>query len=470
MERLKLIGKVKPKHSSEVKSSKLGIGFEKLDRNVFDPEKAYDKVAETGVKWIRLQSGWARTEKEKGIYDFSWLDSVVDNLLKRGLVPWICLCYGNSLYDEEAAKVFGAVGCPPIHTDEQKTAWKNYVEALVEHFRGRITYYEVWNEPDGPWCWKHGVNAKELGEFTLETAKHIKATEPSCKVVGGVICLRNLYYINTALATGMWKYIDAISFHEYTPFDEYVPERVESLRALAHLYNPNIEIIQGESGSQSRSDGAGALKGGAWTEKKQAKQLLRHAIMDIISDVKFTSYFSCMDMIEALNGTVGDVSSYLDYGYFGILRAEFDENGFSSGEYTPKISYTALQTISSMLSDDYKIVEMPILFTQQNYSPRTFSLEPSRSDFITAGFEKPNGSHAFVYWYKADLMTTDYEGTVSMQVCGLGSDIKLVDMLDGSIYELRDDMIEDLGDGCYRINQLPTKDYPMALIFGDFLI
>ena len=120
MERLKLIGKVKAKHSSEVKSSKLGIGFEKLDRNVFDPEKAYDKVAETGVKWIRLQSGWARTEKEKGIYDFSWLDSVVDNLMKRGLVPWICLCYGNDLYTESAKSVYGAVGCPPIFTQEEK--------------------------------------------------------------------------------------------------------------------------------------------------------------------------------------------------------------------------------------------------------------------------------------------------------------------------------------------------------------
>ena len=34
-----------------------------------------------------------------------------------------------------------------------------------------------------------------------------------------------------------------------------------------------------------------------------------------------------MDMIEALGGKVGDVNSYLDYGYFGVLGAEFDENG-----------------------------------------------------------------------------------------------------------------------------------------------
>ena len=65
MQRLQKIGKIKQKHSSEIKTSKSGIGFEKLDRDVFDPEKAYDKVADIGVKWVRIQSGWAKTEKQK---------------------------------------------------------------------------------------------------------------------------------------------------------------------------------------------------------------------------------------------------------------------------------------------------------------------------------------------------------------------------------------------------------------------
>ena len=111
MDKLTKIGEVAAVPSTAVKTSKIGIGFEKLDRGVFDPSKAYDKVAAIGVKWIRLQSGWARTEKSKGVYDFAWLDDIVDNLCRRGLQPWLCLCYGNGLYDEEAAKVFGAVGC-----------------------------------------------------------------------------------------------------------------------------------------------------------------------------------------------------------------------------------------------------------------------------------------------------------------------------------------------------------------------
>ena len=109
----KKIGDVPAFQSKDISTSRIGLGFEKLDRAVFDPEKAYDKVAALGVKWIRIQSGWQRTETEKGVYHFEWLDSIVDNLLCRGLKPWVCLCYGNCLYDEEAAKRYGGVGCPP---------------------------------------------------------------------------------------------------------------------------------------------------------------------------------------------------------------------------------------------------------------------------------------------------------------------------------------------------------------------
>ena len=42
MYRLKKIGRIKTKSASEVAKSRLGIGFEKLDRDAFNPENAYD--------------------------------------------------------------------------------------------------------------------------------------------------------------------------------------------------------------------------------------------------------------------------------------------------------------------------------------------------------------------------------------------------------------------------------------------
>ena len=466
LEQLKEIGRVTPKKSLDIKKSKMSIGFEKLDRNVFDPEKAYDKLAKVGVKWVRIQSGWQRTEREKGVYNFAWIDTVVDNLLARGMQPWICLCYGNDLYNEEAKTVFGAVGCPPIFNDEQKTAWANYVKATVKHFEGRITHWEVWNEPDGKWCWKHGVNAEEYGRFAVATAEAVRAVNPAAKVIGGSICLLdNMDFLDTALAAGMADAVDAITFHEYTPDESALFRHVPALRALAHSYNPNIKIIQGESGSQSRSDGAGAVRGGAWTQERQAKQCIRHAVADLMNDVEFTSYFSCMDMIEALNGTVGDKNSYLDYGYFGILGADFDADGFASGEYSPKLSYYAYQNVCSVFAEEVELCDLPIL--RAVIPSRRMIGSDYAGTFLSHGFRKPNGSVALAYWNSTQLMSTNFESTISFNVTAVKGEPRIVDLLSGKIYAIPAEMIEQKGTG-YVIKNVPITDYPLLLTFGDF--
>lgn len=465
---LKKVGQIKPKASKDIKKSKISLGFEKLDRDVFDPEKAYDKVAEIGVKWARIQSGWAKTEKEKGVYDFQWIDKIVDNFLERGIEPWVCLCYGNPLYNPEAAEIFGAVGCAPIFNEEQKQGWKNYVTAFVNHFKDRINYYEVWNEPDGQWCWKHGPNGTELGEFTKDTGRYIKEAFPEAKVIGGVICCTmDLSFINDAFKAGMGEYLDFVSFHEYTHDESRVFETVEALTEIAHFYNPNIKIIQGESGSQSKIGGHGALNSGAWTDEIQAKQLSRHMMADIIADVHMTSYFSCMDMIEALNGKTDDVQSYLDYGYFGVLGAEFDENGKSVGTYYKKPSYYALQNICSVFSEEYELCKLPVVYNGE-YSWFVYENNLVRRDLVTAGFKKKNGC-AYVYWYPSNIMTTSVSAVTSITLFSEYSDFKLVDIGDGSIYELNENMIIDKGNGVYRINNLPVKDTPLLLVMGDFL-
>jgi len=469
MDSLKKIGDVKAVSSNQVKSSPIGLGFEKLDRGVFDPEKAYDKVAALGVKWIRIQSGWARTEKSKGVYDFAWLDGIVDNLLRRGLQPWVCLCYGNGLYNEEAAKIFGAVGCPPIKSEEERNAWSKYVSALTSRYKGKVQWYEVWNEPDGQWCWKHGVNGTEYGELVKATALAVKKGDAKAKVIGGSTCLRGLAWINDVLATGAGACIDALTYHAYSPDETDSFDHFPALRALCKSYNPEILMIQGETGTQSRSDGAGALNGGAWTPERQAKFLARHMVSDLFKNVVFASYFSCLDMIEALNGSIGNKASYLDYGYFGVLGAEFDENGVSTGEYKPKPSYRSLQVIASVFREKFETAELPVEFLNSSNSQRLLRNDDNGRNLLYSGFRKPNGSSAFAYWRPAELLTTSYEATISIEMAAVKGEAKLVDLVDGSIYELPSKMIEDNGRGNRRFMHLPLRDYPLLLVFGDFL-
>lgn len=478
MERLKKTGSLPHFDARSITSSRLGIGFEKLDRDVFDPEKAYDKVADIGVKHVRIQSGWMRTEKEKGVYDFAWLDSIVDNLIERGLKPWLCLCYGNPLYTPFAAAVFGAVGCPPINSEEATEGWLAYVRATVAHFKGRISIYEVWNEPDCSYSWKHrdgetkeeidlDVNAREYGIFTTKTAIAIKETDPDAKVSGFALAYAaKLKYLNDALATGLYKYIDYVSFHIYSPHDENRERVIKGLRRLIDVYNPKIKLIQGESGAQSRSDGNGAMKGFAWTREKQMKILLRTLVTDLYCGLEFSSYFSCMDMIEALRGRVDDKSSYLDYGYFGVLSAEFDENGRSTGEYGKKPAYFALSALASLMREGAEATEVPYVL-EELPSRRVNGKDCTDSGIKIYSFKLCDGRTAMIYWNPVYLLTSTYEGTLSMSVFGEDAEsISLVDLKDGSVYALPEGMTEDLGNGGIRLRNIPLTDTPLAIIFG----
>lgn len=475
MERLKKIGALPVLSSQEISASRLGLGFEKLDRAVFDPERAYDKVAAAGAKWARIQSGWARCERAEGVYDFAWLDDIVDNLVSRGIEPWMCLCYGNPVYTPLAVPVFGAVGCLPVSTEREMNAWLAYVGATVEHFKDRIRYFEIWNEPDCFYSWRHSegeartpeqhlINAREYGELAIKTSQAIKAAYPEAKVIGFAFGHpEDLEWANVALSTGLYRHIDYASFHCYSPDEGKRRERATGFLRLLESYNPKIGLIQGESGAQTRSDGKGAMAGFAWTPEKQRKALLRGLITDLALGVEFSSYFSTMDMIEALAGRLDNKASYLDYGYFGILGCEFDENGVASGEYYEKPSYYAYSALVSLLHGE--AASESIAYRRLCLESRRVNGEDCRDSSVTVeGFRTADGRRALIYWNSVDLLTETYDGTISFEIYGKLDTVSLVDLRDGGIYELPESILEPI-DGGVRLNNLPLTDCPLAIVF-----
>ncbi len=467
MERMKLIGKLVCPGSKGIGKSRIGIGFEKLDRKAFEPEKAYDLVAQCGAHYIRLQSGWQRTETEKGKYDFSWLDDIVDNLCRRGMEPWIDLVYGNQLYTPLAREVYGAVGCRPIETEEERNAWAAYVRALVSRYSGKVTYYEIWNEPDGRHCWRPEVNAKEYAHFAMDTCRAIHEADANAKAISGVLCSVNLSYCKTMFEEGLGDYTDAISFHRYNANELEAVNEYNELRALIDRYNPKVEIIQGESGCPSSSTGAGALCRGAWTQLRQAKYLLRHRILDLSTAMTFTNHFTALDMVEALGGVVGDKKSYMDFGYFGIISADFDEDGLATGEYKPKLSYQAMQNLTTVFRGETVPAFLPVKRLVEA-SGRLFGSDDNSPRILMKGFRNGRGE-ALAYWHAAPLLTETYDGTISFQLAGEERKITLVNMLTGDICEVPQSMTEQKDGQTVKLVNLPITDVPYLLCFGDFL-
>ena len=174
-----------PKSADLSESANASIGFECLDRGLFDPDRCYDTLAAAGVKWARCQTMWSRCEKQKGIYDFTVLDGVVDNLTRRGIRPWFCVTFGNTLYMTNCF-TGAAVGCvPTLYGDECRTAWCAYVRALAKRYKGKVTHWEIWNEPNIKHFWQPSTpNADDYLELVKLTGGVIREEIPDAKIGG----------------------------------------------------------------------------------------------------------------------------------------------------------------------------------------------------------------------------------------------------------------------------------------------
>lgn len=132
---LKKIGTVKPRNANEIEASNWLIGCETLDRDMADYHQYKNYLVPLGIRRLRLQAGWAKTEKSKGVYDWTWLDSIINDAAKQGLRPWLQTSYGNPIYKGGGGIQLSA-GVPT--SPEALAAWDRWVEALVNRYKNSV--------------------------------------------------------------------------------------------------------------------------------------------------------------------------------------------------------------------------------------------------------------------------------------------------------------------------------------------
>lgn len=453
---LTYLGKIQPRSSVNICASHLSVGMETLDREMFDPQWTYPLLAELGVKWARLQTGWSRTEKEKGYFDFSWLDQVVDALIAMGIQPFFNVGYGNRLWNPDSPTQ-DAVGWHPMHYEDTKAAWLRYIAALVDHFAERVTYYEIWNEPDIPTFWKPQAPDPALYTALVKlTAPVIRQRQPSAKILGGVMANghkpQGLDFLEGCLESGMADYIDGISFHPY----EQVPEMgngkgFAALRALLDQVKPELEWWQSEGGWPTQTGGWGqGMARKTTTESIQAIWLLRLIMRDLGAGLDVTSYFHLTDFREyVLDGSRGQPQ------FFGLLRGV---------EHTPKPSYFAYQCLCAIFDGDTVVDRAVMLRRFMKAGGNFFDVPGLLTTCQSAGFRR-NDTPIIAFWYPADEAQGQWTATaVDIEIWYPASlhlnDPVVVNPLTQSVYEIE---VSRSGDKVRLVKNLPLMDYPVLL-------
>ena len=290
------IGTIRPRSVSEIRDSNWTLGCETIERGYADFWQYADYIAPLGIKTIRIQTGWARCEPEKGRFDFEWLDKIVDFARSKGVNVLLETSYGNPIYPGAGGWDLGA-GFPT--SEEGLAAWDRWIETLATHYRGRVRDWAMWNEPDirNPALPGHEVakTPQDIAVFNVRTAKIIRKVIPDSRIAGlSLATVRADFFENCLKAMGEdVKLFDWFIYHGYAVAPESSYDSVEKLKAVLKQYHPAAKMRQGENGCPSELATRFAMSGVAWSEYSQAKWDMRRMLGDLGHDVESSVFTIC---------------------------------------------------------------------------------------------------------------------------------------------------------------------------------
>jgi len=395
----------------------------------------------SGVKLNRIgqwgdRTDWAAVEQTRGVYRIPpEVDRAITQSQRAGVETLLTLAYGNNLYQQmENAPDFGPtwhrghpfLQCAPT-TPEAVEGFARYCAFMARHFRGRVRYFEIWNEGNG-WFfddWATGSSVAQVlayGRVLRAAGVAIKHSNPDAVVVFGGTAGSTLDYPRVALDEGAGPWVDVFAFHPYGhPTPEAAPDalhtrvgdsmewrprlegitgyeqEIAALRQLLHRYNPRMQVWADEMnwfapGDPPRSDL------GDQSELTQAKHLARFYALN--------AWLGCAAVWWSLYNANGIQE-------WAVVR---------SADLTPRPAWYAAQYASTVLDDVHAAGDIRPEIT--GHAP---------PDLIAKAFRNGRGEVLVGLWRTSFGSDTCRPEPVTVRVPGLRADSgELLDPLYGS--------------------------------------
>ena len=285
-----------------------GIGSCHINnRSTQDYARWIPQMENIGLIYYRsCQTHWGGVEPTEGQWKWDVLDEQMSYMADHNFT------FGGTLIGNPEWNKKDKRGYMPVNN---LTGWSNYVSKVVGHTKGKIKYWEVWNEP--PNFTGKDQTPADYARLVASAYDAAKAANPDC-MVGLAAKSVHINYLEQVIKAGAKDHFDYITLHPYELLDGIADNIgteplfmhiVPTLRKMLAAQNPaktNVPVIFTELGCDSRK--------GADT---QAHALVKAYTMSIAQGV------SCVHWFEGMDG---------DSGPLGLLKRDG----------TPRPAYTAM--------------------------------------------------------------------------------------------------------------------------------
>ncbi|MBZ0299772.1 MAG: cellulase family glycosylhydrolase [Anaerolineae bacterium] len=162
-------------------------------------ERILQMVADAGFTWIRQQFPWEDIEIHgRGDFEDRRNDLNGDGTIDT-VSAWNKYDQIVELADRYDVRLFARLDNPPAWSRSNLDAgdfappddvqdFVNYATAIAERYRGRIQYYQVWNEPNiYPEWGNQDVSPEDYTDLLCRTYAALKAVDPDNVVISGAL-------------------------------------------------------------------------------------------------------------------------------------------------------------------------------------------------------------------------------------------------------------------------------------------
>jgi hypothetical protein len=417
-----------------------------------------------GLKWVRVAYwesvfNWHYAEQEKARIVIDPLaDETMSECAHNGVDVVLCLAYGNWLYSKEAALPEKPEPVPPYRTaskqlwpvpfewpppptdsEEHFQAWLNFVATSVRHFKGRIRYYEIWNEQNLNWSAYYKGNSRssesidQYCRLVKETVKVIRREYPEAKIMLGSVGHFDREYMSACFQRGVAPLVDVIPWHPFYGTRQDQPE-YRSYRADVKAWKKTCaeagfkgEYMATESGYYAPyPPPEKPFGGGAVSEIVKAKCLARYITMSVGLDL--TTFWN---------------TTWHHYKWWdlGLFRNSFSADPISPTQ--PQAAYYVLRNLCTLL---------------ESVTPASIDLKFSNTEkeMDVDAFSLPNGDKLIGVWLSGEPTDDTSQSITDIAFPNQSiSSVAGIDVLNGT------EQVLQLSGG--SLKAMVVKDYPIFL-------
>jgi hypothetical protein len=225
---------------------------------------------------------WSDMETSQGVYNFAPLDA------------WLAEAYASNkpvLYTLGRVPIWAGGGAsytsPPSDISTGNLQYAAFVTALVQHSlassTAKISYYELWDEPDSSLYWT-GTQAQMV--TMAQTAYNvIRSLDPNAIITGPGIAGSDdpptAGWLAGYWAAGGSAYQDVVAYHAYTAdttiYPSYLPGLIAAIQTLQQVYGISLKPLWFTEGSWGNNVTLGPA--GLTDEQKIAYMAQQHLFM-----------------------------------------------------------------------------------------------------------------------------------------------------------------------------------------------